>query len=230
MINKDINDHIFEALFRQAVIDNYEEELSGIPSEEVLSGLYSFSDMHAARVKKLFLHEERVKRFQAAIKWARRSVAVIIASVLVVSGALATVPEVRAAVKAVIVEWFGQFTKFTSGREALQETQEWEPSYVPDGFTEDERYGDFGRRTIRYSDADGKAMTFTYISQSDSVSLDNEERSFSNIEMAGVTYYTFEAETSDKESSIIWDSDEYRFTVSGQLPVEELLKIAESVK
>lgn len=230
MVSKDTNDHFFEALFRQAVIDNYEEELSMIPSEEVLSKSYSFSDIHITRMKKLFLHEERSKRLQAAIKWARRSVAVIIVGVFVVLGALATVPEVRATVTAVIIEWFEQFTKFTSRQDALQELQEWEPSYVPDGFTEDERYGDFGRLTIRYSDTDGKAMTFTYISQSDSASLDNEERNFNNIEIAGVTYYTFEAEASDKESSIIWDAVECRFTVSGQLPTEELLKIAESVK
>ncbi|HWQ79785.1 MAG TPA: DUF4367 domain-containing protein [Anaerovoracaceae bacterium] len=230
MIDRNVSDRLFDMLFRQAVIDNYEQELSAIPSEKELSAVYSFSDAHIARMRRLFAQAERLEILQSAAKWTRRCAAVIIVGSVVLFGALMTVPEVRAAVKSVIIEWFDQFTKFTSGQDSTKESHEWEPSYVPKGFTEDERYGDFGRLTIWYLDSKGNTIVFTYIDQSDSASVDNENRDFYEVEAAGTIYYVFEAETSDKGNSVIWDKEGYRFTVGGQLPVSELLNIAESAE
>lgn len=42
IINKDqVNDVIFEALFRQAVIDDFNEEIDSIPTNEQLAKIYS---------------------------------------------------------------------------------------------------------------------------------------------------------------------------------------------
>lgn len=230
MIDRNGNDHLFDALFRQAVIDNYEEELSTIPTEKELSALYSYSAAHTARMKRLFLQAERHEMLRSVIKWTTRCAAVVIVGAIVLFGALMTVPEVRATVKSVIIEWHEQFTKFISGQDSTQESQEWEPSYVPKGFVEDERYGDFGRLTIRYSDSKGNTLAFTYIDQSDAISVDNENRDFYEIESAGTIYYVFEAQTSEKGSSVLWDKGGYRFIIEGQSPVSELLNIAKSVK
>ena len=230
MINENTKDHLFEALFRQAVIDNYEEELSMIPSEDELSKQYLFSDLHIAQMKRLFLQAERRERLQAVTKWARRCAAVIIAGTLILFGALMTVPEVRATVTSVIVEWFEQFTKFTSEQDSPQELQEWEPSYLPEGFAEDERYGDFGRGTIRYSDSQGNRIAFTYVAQDDSVSVDNENRHYYEVNEAGTLYHVFKSETPDKLSTVVWDQEEYRFSVDGQISGIELLNIAKSIR
>lgn len=230
MISKDANDRIFEALFCQAVIDNYEEELSMIPSEEELSKLHSFSNRHIEGINRLFAQDKRNERLKATAKWARRCAAVLIVGTVLLFASLMTVSEVRATVTAVVIEWFEQFTKFTSEHGSSKELQAWEPSYLPEGFVEDERYGDFGRLTIRYLATGDKAMTFTYTSQSDSASIDNDQRNFSSIEISGITYYIFEAETPDKESTVIWDADGYRFVARGQLSAAELIKIAESVE
>jgi hypothetical protein len=230
MTDQNVSGRPFDTLFRQAVIDNYEEEILAIPSEKELSKLYSFSDMHIARMKRLFARAERLERLNSAAKWARRCAVVAIVTAAVLFSAFMTDSEVRAAIKSVIIEWFDQFTKFTSRQDSTKESQEWEPSYVPEGFTEDERYGDFGRLTIRYSDSKGNTIAFTYIGQSDSASLDNENRDFYEVEAEKTIYYVFEAETSDKGNSVIWDKEGYRFTVRGQLPISELLNIAESVE
>lgn len=224
------NAHLFDALFRQAVIDNYEEELSVIPTEKELSALYAFSDAHIARMKRLFSQAERHEMLRSAAKWVKRCAAVFIVVTVVLFGALMMVPEVRAAVKSVIIEWYDQFTKFTSGQDPTKESQEWEPSYVPEGFAEDERYGDFGRLTIWYLDSRGNSIVFTYFDQSDSVSVDNENRDFYEVESAGTIYYVFESETQDKGNSVIWDKEGYRFTIEGQSPESELLNIAKSVE
>jgi len=49
-----INDNVFEALFRQAVIDNFLEEIDSLPPDEELSKIYIFSPEHEARMQRLF--------------------------------------------------------------------------------------------------------------------------------------------------------------------------------
>lgn len=234
MINMDGNRHLFDALFRQAVIDNYEEEIAAIPDEQELSAVYSFSDTHNARMKNLFLREKRSGMVKSTMKWVRRCVAVIIVGAVLLFGAVMTVPEVRAAVKSVIIEWYSQFTQFTSEQKSTEEShdesQVWEPSYMVEGFAENERHGKPGHLTIRYSDSQNNIITFSYIDQSDSIFVDNENRKFYEFEEKGTLYYIFEAEGSDKGNTVIWDKEEYRFSVEGQSPVGELLKIAESIE
>lgn len=59
-MNKDqMNDLIFEALFHQAVIDNFNEEIDSIPINEQLSKIYSFSPGFEMRMKKLFTKDRR---------------------------------------------------------------------------------------------------------------------------------------------------------------------------
>jgi len=228
--NINVSSGLFEALLRQAVIDNYEEELAMISAEVELSNLHSFSNRHIEGINRLFDQAKKRERLKAAAKWARRSVAVFIVGTMVLFGALMTVPQVRATVATVIIEWVEQFTKFTSSQDSSQGFQEWEPAYVPEGFIEDERYGDFGRLTIWYSDFEGSAISFTYIKQGDSISVDNEGRDFFEIEAAGITYCIFESKDLNKGTSIIWDNYGYRFSIEGQSPVSELLKIAKSVE
>lgn len=53
MNNKDFYDATFEEMFRLAVIKNHEKELADIPSEEELKKVYSFSERHNERMRKL---------------------------------------------------------------------------------------------------------------------------------------------------------------------------------
>jgi hypothetical protein len=59
-MNKDrVNDEVFEALFRQAVIDDFNEEIDSIPTNEDLAKIYSFSPEFEIRMKKLFIKDRR---------------------------------------------------------------------------------------------------------------------------------------------------------------------------
>ena len=54
-----ISDTVFEALFRQVVIDDYIDEVESAPSREELAKLYPISPEFDLRMKKLF---DRVRR------------------------------------------------------------------------------------------------------------------------------------------------------------------------
>ncbi len=44
MYNEKITNALFEAVFRQAIIENYQQELTEIPSEIELAKIYTFSE------------------------------------------------------------------------------------------------------------------------------------------------------------------------------------------
>jgi len=85
-------------------------------------------------------------------------------------------------------------------------------------------------QTIIYSDPEGNLLDFTAIPASNSTSVDNEERSYSQLEIGGTVYHIFESAESTKSSTIIWDKDNYRFSIHADLAITELIKTANSVK
>ena len=54
-------DEIFDAMFRQAVIDNFYEEYNALPPIEELREKYTFSERHEKRMNELFAHGKDVQ-------------------------------------------------------------------------------------------------------------------------------------------------------------------------
>jgi len=80
-------DSIFDALFAQAVIDNFYEEYSSLPSLGEMSGEYTFSKKHEKRMKALFVGEVRKERIGTFIKVSRKIAAAFLI-ILMITGAL----------------------------------------------------------------------------------------------------------------------------------------------
>jgi len=113
-MNKDqVNDVVFEALFRQAVIDDFNEEIDSIPTNEQLAKIYSFSSEFEIRMKKLFIKDRRSSLLKNTMLYSRRVASVLIIVLGLLFGTLLFNTEVRAAVGRVLVEWYEKFTSFT---------------------------------------------------------------------------------------------------------------------
>lgn len=54
-----MDDVVFEALFRQAVIDDFNEEIAPISANEQLANIFTFSPEFEMRMKKLFKKDRR---------------------------------------------------------------------------------------------------------------------------------------------------------------------------
>ncbi|MGJ0847299.1 hypothetical protein ACR77J_11465 [Tissierella praeacuta] len=52
MNKNQVSDTVFEALFRQAIIDDFNEEMDSIPTNEQLARIYSFSSKFEMHIKK----------------------------------------------------------------------------------------------------------------------------------------------------------------------------------
>lgn len=221
-------DSLFEALLRQAVIESYEEEILSIPQDKI----HEFSDTHIKKMDKLFQRAEMQEKIQVNMKWIKRSVAMVLIVISVLFGTLVSVPEVRAAVSGVVIEWFNQFTKFTSGNADNAETEglkEWAPSYIPEGFIKIEHNDFAGMLTLGYQDQEGMTIDIICLYEGGSISIDNEHQGYYTVEKGNSEYHIFEALEKDEKNIIIWSKEGCQFKAESLLPVSELLKMALSV-
>lgn len=224
-----ISDNLFEALFRQAVIDNFNRELAKIPSEEELSKSITFSAQHELRMKKLFIYINRKYWIKSALKQAKKIAVIIILTIFILFGALMTMPNVRASVTETFILWFDQFTKFISNKTNIS-SEPLEPSFIPEGYAESERieFDDF--LSILYMNDSGDILLFSVSAANNSVSMDNEGRVYRETIIDGIAYHIFDGSTNKKDSDVVWEYGGYRYLISAPLSTSQLLKMASSVE
>lgn len=220
-----INDNIFEALFRQAVIDNFYEELDSLPPDEELAKMYIASPEHALRMKKLFAREARKDRHRAALKTGKRVVAAIVIAICILFCALMLVPRVRATVVSTVVEWFEAFTRFTSGTPVM-DSESLEPTHIPEGFWEAGRYFDDVMTIILYKNGDGEIIVLQSSLADGVLTIDNEYAIYELRIINGIEYHVLTAIESGDENSIIWDIGGWRYVLRSIIYVEYIQNMA----
>ncbi len=231
MNKNELDDVIFEALLRKAVIENHQRELSALPTKGELSELYTFSHRHEKRMNSLFAAERRKSAWAKIVYISKRAAAVFVIALTILSVALLTVPQVRATVWGTMVEWYNEFTKFSFSKEqTADENTEWRPKYLPKGFTESNAYSLITSKTVEYMNENGVLISLDYsISGNTSVTVDNEHSNYRSVNKHGVEYHVFEAETSEHTSKIIWENEGISFYIKSIITDDELLKVALSV-
>lgn len=100
--------------------------------------------------------------------------------------------------------------------------------YIPEGF-ELEDVGEYSKSTyIKYSSSDDLAFTIVKYSSSIKIDFDTETGDKVDIVIDGTTY-TYCSDINNY-STIIWNKNDYVYKVEGSLVLDELIKIAETVK
>jgi hypothetical protein len=226
------NDRVFEALLRQAVIDNFYEELSSVPPDEELAKTYTFSAAHILRMERLLARAKRKETLQAGLLWSRRVAAAVAIATAIIFGSLMLNQEVRAAVSGTIIEWFDRFTRFTSNAPPADTSATAtanEPSYIPDGFWEELRDELETMTTILYTNEDEVYILFGTVRASGSLSVINEWRAYEINRIDGIDYHVFTAISANAENSVIWEAGGIRYNLTSTIPIEDLLDMAFSV-
>ncbi len=102
---------------------------------------------------------------------------------------------------------------------------EYYPSYIPGGFVLEEVGTLY--TFARYSDKDGRIIRFTEYTSDDLVNVDSEDASTFYIEVNGEPALMFEK---DDRRVITWGDGNKYFVLIADVPTEEALAIAESVR
>jgi hypothetical protein len=216
------NDNFSEALFKQAVIDDFEREIVKMQEDKTP---VTFSVRHERRMNALFAKERRRAKVHSFLTSARH-VAAAFAVFVVLSIGLMAVPAVRAAVGTAIL-WLDEYAQFSGGTSVEREFGE--PSVLPAGFSEMSRIEEAGFVSINYTNADGVMLMFTCTPENDSLSVNNEGVEYGQLAVDGTIYHTFTAISGEYISSVVWDMGGSRFCIGAKLPIEDLLTVAQSV-
>jgi len=232
-MNKDhVNDVVFEALFRQAVIDDFNEEIDSIPTKEQLTKIYSFSPEFEIRMKKLFIKDRRRSLLKDTMLYSRRVASVLIIVLGLLFGTLLFNTEVRAAVGKVLVEWYEKFTSFTfNDDEVIGEKKDWTLNYLPEGYTL-KIYEVLGRITnIEFINNQGDKIRFSYRPEEGitNISVDNENHEISSYVILDKEAFSITAVNDKFDNGVIWNMEGHTFDLWGKIPVDELKKVAESI-
>ena len=232
-MNKDqVNDVVFEALFRQAVIDDFNEEIDSIPTNEQLAKIYTFSPEFEIRMKKLFTKDRRKDFIKTISLYSRRVASVLIIVLGLLLGTLLFNTEVRAAVGNVLVEWYEKFTSFTFRDDAItDEKKEWNLNYIPEGYTL-KNYEILGRITnIEFINKQGDKTRFSYRPEGSitNISVDNENHKIDRCEILNNEAYCISAVDDKFDNGVIWNMNGHTFDLWGKISMDELKKVAESI-
>lgn len=230
---KKIDDSVFEALFRQAIIDEYNEEIDSIPPKEELIKTVTFSPEFELRMKRLFAREKRKGYYKKALSYSKRVAAVFVITTTIIFGMLLFNPEVRADVKNTVVEWYDKFTSFIFQSEASDTSKinEWRPKYLPTGYYENivEKLGK--STNIEYVDSQGNIVYLSYRPEGNNtnISVDNENHEIESETINGQEAFIARATSEEFENGVIWSMEGYTLSLWSKLPIDELIKIAQSV-
>ncbi|NLY48224.1 MAG: DUF4367 domain-containing protein [Clostridiales bacterium] len=232
-MSNEISDLVFEALFRQAVIDDFIDEISSFPPDDVLAMEYPLSPAFELRMKKLFALDRRKEAAKTIIRYAKKAAVIVFVIISLLFGALMLNPEVRAAVSKVIIEWYEQFTRISFRSEATDTSKKLKlkPSYIPDGYTE-YSFVVFNNMTdISYiNDAKDKIVFSSRPSDNiPYITVDNEKHDITEISVDGNKAFVIKSRDNKLTNGLIYKYNGYVVEIWGVISVDELLKMAESI-
>jgi len=227
----DVGNTVFEAMLKEAVKSNFQAKMKAMPNEEQLLKEYPPSCEHIRKMKSLFKWEHRRNVTRSILSFAKAAVLVLCAAVTVLFAALIISPQVRAAVRDTVVQFFESFTRieFNTYARADKKATDFSLGYVPDGYARMSvtEYGD--AVLVTYGDSENNMLLFN-ISPPDTHTVDSENADYHVETYSGITYYIYEAAEETEYSNIAWSQDGYVFSLMGIVSVDELMKTALSLE
>jgi len=228
MNNNYVKDSVFDALFNQAIIDNFYDDLDSFKQETELSVPYTFSPEHEKRMSVLFSGEKRKKRFNTVLTWSKRIAAAFVITLAVLFSGLMFVPEVRATIIDIALEWYEGYVRLPTGSGEGKISQ-LESAYIPDGFWEDYRNETHEGTTIIYNNKNSNIILFHISLTSSHLSVNTDGVTYETIQNESRMYHVFTAYKSGSRNTVIWEYDGNRYYISSIISIDELLLMAASV-
>lgn len=242
MNESELNIRLFDTLLKAAAVEDFQNELDALPSEQELNREYAPSEQLEKGIRSLIRESDRRRRRKKLSRLAKRA-AVIAAIVIPISiGSLLSVEASRNAIFNSVMEWKAEhvdihFQETTSGASeeeppADEQPEVWEPQYLPEGFfvAEEKNVGPVHMTT--YENGKGASVTFTQtpLDKAGKMSIDSEHTTYREITIQGKKAVLFEAKRAEDRSYVLWQSKKTSFVLSSVISKDELIRIAESAE
>lgn len=239
----------FDALLTLALQEQTRRELAALPDAEALQTLYPDTAGWDKRLRRALAERHKLERKAARsaprVRWMplRRLVTVAAVLALVLAGALATSAEVRYAVRHAVLQWTDidlRLTYDTEGTPApddLTLPQGYADHYVPEGFVLDEENALATQTTLLRGYENAAQGQSYYIAcyaiqpEGQVSTFDDEHTTYETIDLNGKEATLGTSMNYDGSTSyyLFWESEGIHQSVSGNVPLDELLTIAQNI-
>ncbi len=222
------SDYLLELALEEQ-LDN-DEDMRYWEQLEAENPPHVFSERHNKRMRKIFRKAKRVEFYE---EYRKRVIRAVAGFLIIVCASVVTVTQVEA-FRLPLVEFFSQikqkstfFGVSTESRTKLTKNfQEYEPTYIPEGFAVIEVRESKNRFFIIYENEHNNIYKFCFFRKFKDFALDTEEAIASNTEING--HRASIIEKGNKTKIIMYEGD-FLFYLEGDISLDESYKIMESI-
>lgn len=223
-LSKEIDEKLIQAF------DLYNKKLcESLPSDEELKDV-TFSETFEKKMQKLISIQK--KSYYYMINTVGKRVAIILAAIII--GLTATtfgVKAIRETVIEFITETFEKFTKVSvvdDEPDTQSELVKTAPTYIPEGYIIELEVDAGGLYKIKYTTQENDIINYNQKFGYGTINnVNTEDIEYENIyinSLEGVKYIK------NGINTVVFADETYMYTIYGQVPFEELIKMAESIK
>ena len=227
-----LNEDVFDAVLQRAFCDYTDESLSSYPDCSTLAKMYPLPKKERRAFDRAAKETEYGK---SLVRVYLVRVAVIFLCIITLgAGVLMTSTEVRAAVKNVIIEQFEKYNLFKilniePGRNDFESIEDVNIKYIPDGYELVNTAEIPGNVTYVYSSSEDAFTIEIFENETTDLFPDNERSQYSETDINGHKVWIV-YDKNNGSGSFIMVGAKISVSVSGNLPKDELIKIAENIK
>lgn len=226
MINKSVDNAVFDAILRKAFTEAFEREVTEIEAQP--SAAESLPEKYRKAERKYY--NKKMKQSSGTYAVLRKIAACILICLSVGFAALMAIPTVRASVWDSVVNFYEKYIKFDFNVTSVGEETigEYTLGYVPDGFVRTDEVEESTRNKYRYEDQERYFCISYYYTEYKEINYDDENGEIHIIDIDGKDGYM--VDYLDGTHAIVWRHNNAVFTVDGDISVSEMIIIAEKIK
>lgn len=218
-----------DKLLKEAFEQYNTEYCDSLPSDDELKETVSFSSEFENKMEKLIKRQN--KPYYQLINTVGKRAAVITLAVFIAFNTVTfSVEALREPFIDFIVETYEKFSKISFVEKIPDEQKEFtpiKPEYIPEGFSLDSESKSDNIYNLIYKSINSDTIIYSQMSKSDNpIQFDAENLEYQKIEINGypaVYWKKYEI------YSILFCTQNYVYTINGNILEEEILKIAQSV-
>ena len=224
MINKSVDNAVFDAVLRKAFTEAFAREVAEIEAQP--SAAESLPEKYRKAERKYY--NKKMRRSSGAYAVLRKVVACMLICLSVGFAALMAIPTVRASVWDSVVNFYEKYIKFDFNVAAIGEETigEYTLGYVPDGFVRTSVVEESLRHIYRYENQENY-FCIIYYAKNREINFDDENGKIHIVDINGIDGYM--VEYLDGTYALIWKYNDTVFSVDGNMDSKEIIKIAEKI-
>ena len=225
MINKSVDNAVFDAILRKAFTEAFEREVTEIEAQP--SAAEALPEKYRRAERKYY--NKKMKQSSGTYAVLRKIAACILICLSVGFATLMAIPTVRASVWDSVVNFYEKYIKFdfnvTSGGE--ETIGEYTLGYVPDGFVRTDAMETSMRNVYTYENGLNVFYVRYYYPEGYTITYDDEKGVMRSIKINGRNGYMIKYP--NETYALVWEYNHIVFIVEGDISSKEIIKIAENI-